>query len=265
MTSPRAPSARCAWSRPRATRRWRPPARRARRADAAGEAARAADDARDVARQGVAAAEQATDAIQHVADVLARRSPPRSRALARRSEQIGGIVDTITGIAEQTNLLALNAAIEAARAGEQGRGFAVVAEEVRKLAEESQSAASQISELIGEIQGETDSVVMVVDDGARRTEDGVATVRQTRDAFERIDTAVDSMTSRVSAIAAAANQITADTERMQHEIAEVAAVAEESSPRPSRSPRRRSRPAPRPRRSPPARPSWPPRPTGSRS
>ena len=65
--------------------------------------------------------------------------------LGARSEQIGGIVETITGIAEQTNLLALNAAIEAARAGEQGRGFAVVAEEVRKLAEESQRAAASIS------------------------------------------------------------------------------------------------------------------------
>ena len=75
--------------------------------------------------------------------------------LAAKSEQIGAIVQTITGIAEQTNLLALNAAIEAARAGEQGRGFAVVAEEVRKLAEESQHAAHEISELIGAIQEET--------------------------------------------------------------------------------------------------------------
>ena len=64
------------------------------------------------------------------------RGHEQRRDLAPRSQQIGGIVDTITGIAEQTNLLALNAAIEAARAGEQGKGFAVVAEEVRKLAKD---------------------------------------------------------------------------------------------------------------------------------
>ena len=87
--------------------------------------------------------------------------------LGTRSEQIGGIVETITGIAEQTNLLALNAAIEAARAGEQGRGFAVVAEEVRKLAEESQRAAASISDLIGEIQKATQEAVGVVDREAR--------------------------------------------------------------------------------------------------
>ena len=116
----------------------------------------------------MAAAEQATAATQHVADA-SREITGAIENLARRSDQIGGIVDTITGIAEQTNLLALNAAIEAARAGEQGKGFAVVAEEVRKLAEESQHAAQEISGLISAIQDETTNAVGVVETGARRT------------------------------------------------------------------------------------------------
>jgi methyl-accepting chemotaxis protein len=199
-----------------------------RSAEDAASTAAAAEQARVLAGQGSDAVGGATAAMASVRDASAGASEA-IEALGQKSAEIGGIVDTITGIAEQTNLLALNAAIEAARAGEQGRGFAVVAEEVRKLAEESSSAASSISALIGEIQTETARAVEVVQLGAERTREGAAVVDGARDAFDRIGGSVEDVTARVSAIAAAVEEIAASARAMGERMAEVAAVAEQSS------------------------------------
>ena len=106
--------------------------------------------------------------------------------LGERSKEIGEIVNTISGIAGQTNLLALNAAIEAARAGEHGRGFAVVADEVRKLAEQSQVSAKHISELIGKIQNDTQSVVKSMNVGTTEVKAGAEAVNNAGTIFRDI-------------------------------------------------------------------------------
>jgi methyl-accepting chemotaxis protein len=197
-------------------------------ADTANQTAMAAEQARQLARDGVVVAENAAEAMRAVRDSSAQVSDT-IRALGAKSDQIGGIVATITGIAAQTNLLALNAAIEAARAGEHGRGFAVVAEEVRHLAEESQQAAASISGLIEEIQQETANAVAVVEIGAEQTRGGVETVDQAREAFSQIEQAVEDMSGRVERIAVSVRQMAASGDDMRERMDAVAAVAEESS------------------------------------
>ncbi|MGN6872055.1 MAG: methyl-accepting chemotaxis protein [Solirubrobacteraceae bacterium] len=170
--------------------------------------------AQELSARGVEAAGEANDVMQRVR-VSGQDAQSGIDELARKSNEIGGILETITGIADQTNLLALNAAIEAARAGEHGRGFAVVAEEVRKLAEESGGSATTIAQLVQEIQQGINRVVGLVEQAAQLADQGVESSERAQEAFGEIGDAIAGISASVGGMA--------------ENSTEIATVAEESS------------------------------------
>jgi methyl-accepting chemotaxis protein len=196
-------------------------------AEKAESAACLAQDVVTAARAGSTSVRKAVEQMQEIDSAVAHTSTI-VKELGLQSKEIGNIVEVITGIAGQTNLLALNAAIEAARAGEQGRGFAVVADEVRKLAEQSQVAAQQIADIIGQIQVQTDTAVSAMENGTRKVAEGVYVAQEAGKSIEGILSKVSESVSMIESISAAAEEQAAATGEVVKSIDSIAAIAEQS-------------------------------------
>jgi methyl-accepting chemotaxis protein len=167
-------------------------------ADHTKETARFAEQGSQVVKSSRDTGNRLTDQIQATARKIS--------VLKENSENIGSVMEVIRSIAEQTNLLALNAAIEAARAGEQGRGFAVVADEVRSLAQKTQTSTEEIGSIIVQLQRAADEAHQSMNTSMSSVQETIETSTKVGESLERIRTNIDTINNMNHQIATAAGE-----------------------------------------------------------
>jgi methyl-accepting chemotaxis protein len=148
--------------------------------------------------------------------------------LSEKTQQISEILRTVRELAERSNILSLNASIEAARAGEAGKGFGVVAVEVKNLADQSKAAASQIQEILNEIQSAANTSVMVAEEASKRVDRGKEIVGVLRERMENLSEAVATVGRSAKQIASSANQQSIGMEQVALAMENINQVAAES-------------------------------------
>ncbi len=195
--------------------------------DSARETARDTTEAVALSGQGTQRVQQASQAIQKISDTVSDASG-RIRALEERAKQVSSIANVIKDIAGQTNLLALNAAIEAARAGEQGRGFAVVADEVRKLAERTSSATTEIEQMIIGIQSDTVGAVEAMSSALPEVQEGVLLASSASESLQAIEMGARRTLERVGEVADATQEQSAASTSIAQRVEQIANMVEET-------------------------------------
>ncbi|MCU0426187.1 MAG: methyl-accepting chemotaxis protein [Candidatus Kapabacteria bacterium] len=170
---------------------------------------------------------QMIENVEHISSVVLESSAT-IQLLGKSGEEIGEIVSVIEEIADQTNLLALNAAIEAARAGEQGRGFAVVADEVRKLAERTQKATKEISQMIVHIQHHTQRSVRTMEQATGLVQEGSHFAHQTTDALGNIIDKTRTVADFMKQLAQTTSEEAASSMLIAERVGNINALTEQS-------------------------------------
>jgi len=198
--------------------------------EVARNAGQAADIAENTRRKAESGAEIVGRVVTGIGEVQSQSVALKHdmEDLGRQAEAIGQIMNVISDIADQTNLLALNAAIEAARAGEAGRGFAVVADEVRKLAEKTMQATTEVGNAIRGVQGGTRKNMDNVDRSVKTIEEATQAARLSGEALREIVKMVDTVSDQVRGIATASEQQSAASEEINKSVEQVSAISAET-------------------------------------
>ena len=190
------------------------------------EMTKASENAQRTVQEGVQVISELKNKSQNVAQT-SQVTVETTQAVINKVEEVQKIVGTILSISKQTNLLALNASIEAARAGDAGKGFAVVANDVRSLAAETNTASTEITNIINELTEDVQKAMASIDDTVASVSEQNEMIETVGENFDSINDNVTEMLSRFEEIGEGMKSIAASTTEINDSISNLSATSQE--------------------------------------